>query len=428
MVRRLVGRFRRRTLGGLASSGSGAAAEVATRRVLSHRDRTGNVPVHVVWELTLACNLKCRHCGSRAGHQRAGELTTAECVDVIRQLAQLGTREISLIGGEAFIRKDWLTIIGAVRAAGIDCSMQSGAYKLSPEMIADAAAAGLQGLGISIDGPEQLHDRLRGVPGAYTAAMRALEAASQAGLAVSVNTQITAPAMPHLRDLMAAIIAAGARYWQLQLTVAMGNAVDHHELLLQPFALASLMPLIAKLHRKARRQGLSLLPGNNIGYFGPYDPLWRGQSYAYAGCAAGSNVMGLEADGTVKGCPSLPTARYTGGNVRDASLSQLWASSAALAFNRERDVDHLWGFCRECRFAASCRGGCSWTADALLGRRGNNPYCHHRVLTLARRGIRERVVKVADAPDAPFATGRFKLVEEPIPPAELRQLRLSPPD
>jgi MoaA/NifB/PqqE/SkfB family radical SAM enzyme len=31
------------------------------------RDYTELVPVHVVWEVTLACNLKCQHCGSRAG-------------------------------------------------------------------------------------------------------------------------------------------------------------------------------------------------------------------------------------------------------------------------------------------------------------------------------------------------------------------------
>jgi len=53
--------------------------------------------------------------------------------------------------------------------------------------------------------------------------------------------------------------------------------------------------------------------------------------------------------------------------------------------------------------------------DSLFGRRCNNPYCHHRVLKLAERGIRERVVKVEDAADRSFATGRFALVEEAIP-------------
>ena len=44
-------------------------------------------PVHVVWEITLACNLKCAHCGSRAGRARPDEMTTAECLAVVDQLA-----------------------------------------------------------------------------------------------------------------------------------------------------------------------------------------------------------------------------------------------------------------------------------------------------------------------------------------------------
>ena len=135
------------------------------RRRLSLRDQIDCVPVYVVWEITLACNLKCIHCGSRAGHRRARELTTDEAIDVVRQLAELGTREISIIGGEAFVRRDWLTIVRAIRDHGMDCTMQTGGYKLSRDMISQAAEAGLLGLGVSVDGLQPLHDRLRGVPG-----------------------------------------------------------------------------------------------------------------------------------------------------------------------------------------------------------------------------------------------------------------------
>jgi lipopolysaccharide biosynthesis regulator YciM len=48
----------------------------------------------------------------------------------------------------------------------------------------------------------------------------------------------------------------------------------------------------------------------------------------------------------------------------------------------------------------------------LLGRAGNNPYCHHRALELARQGLRERVVQVEKAPGTSFDHGRFELVVE----------------
>ena len=120
------------------------------------------------------------------GRPRPAELTTAECLDVIRQLAELGTREISLIGGEAFIRKDWLAIIRAVADHGIDCSLQTGAFRLSAEMIRQARDAGLWALGVSLDGLAELHDHLRGVRGSYA---KPCAAGSGAGprTATSVN-------------------------------------------------------------------------------------------------------------------------------------------------------------------------------------------------------------------------------------------------
>ncbi|MFT5458182.1 MAG: hypothetical protein ACI9K2_004687, partial [Myxococcota bacterium] len=64
-------------------------------------------------------------------------------------------------------------------------------------------------------------------------------------------------------------------------------------------------------------------------------------------------------------------------------------------------------------YAEVCRGGCSFTAHCTLGKRGNNPFCYHRVTTLAARGVRERLEHVAPAPGVPFDRGLFRLVEEP---------------
>ena len=57
-----------------------------------------------VWEITLACCFSCKYCGSKGGRARENELTTAECLDVAEQLAALGCRRVSLIGGEVVLR------------------------------------------------------------------------------------------------------------------------------------------------------------------------------------------------------------------------------------------------------------------------------------------------------------------------------------
>ncbi|MEA2190108.1 MAG: hypothetical protein QOI73_229 [Solirubrobacteraceae bacterium] len=400
----------------------GRPAEAPRRR--SERDLREFVPVHVVWELTLACNLKCSHCGSRAGRPRPDELTTAEALDIVDQLALLGTRELTLIGGEAYLRRDWTQIVAAAARHGIYCAIQTGARALTERRLRAGVDAGLGGLGVSIDGLAGSHDRLRGVGGSFDQALLTLRRAKAAGLNTSVNTQIGSQTMDDLPGLLDELAATGVGQWQLQLTVAMGNAADRPELLLQPYRLLELMPLLAELHERAGRHGIVLIAGNNLGYFGPFEHLWRRDSDErahYGGCSAGQTVIGLEADGTVKGCPSLPTLAYAGGNVRDASLGSLW--TAAADGGALRPAPDLWGFCAGCYYADVCRAGCTWTSHSLLGRPGNNPYCHHRALTLAAEGRRERIVKIRDAGPGAFAIGRFELVEEaidgsPAPPRE----------
>jgi hypothetical protein len=78
----------------------------------------------------------------------------------------------------------------------------------------------------------------------------------------------------------------------------------------------------------------------------------------------------------------------------------------------------MWGYCRGCYYNDVCRGGCTWTSHSLLGKPGNNPYCHYRTLELHKRGLRERIVKVEDAAQKSFAVGRFDLITERIDTGE----------
>jgi radical SAM protein with 4Fe4S-binding SPASM domain len=389
-------------------------------RYIDAGDLAGRVPVNVVWEITLACDLACNHCGSRAGRRRRDELTTAEAIDLIGQLAELGARDIGLIGGEAYLRKDWTELIAAITAAGMECGLQSGGRNLSEEKVAKAAAAGLKGIGISIDGLREVHDALRGVPGSYDLALAAIRRARAHGLVATVNSQINKGSMPQLREMMDVIIEAGATNWQLIVTVAMGNAADHPEMLLQPYDMLELMPLLADLAKEGRKRGLFVQPGNNIGYFGPHEAELRDvtdEELHWVGCTAGDGVLGIEADGTIKSCPGLPSP-YAGGNVRERSLRDIWENAEPLAFTRRRTVDDLWGFCRTCYYAEVCMGGCTWTAHSLFGRPGNNPMCHHRALEMDKKGLRERLVKIKDAHGLPFDHGEFEIVVEPVPARE----------
>ena len=136
---------------------------------------------HIVWELTLACDQKCLHCGSRGGKPRRDELTTREALDLVAAIAELGALEVTLIGGEAYLRRDWSAIAAEVVRCGMQCSMVTGGRHFDAGRAAEAAAAGIDNVSISIDGIGATHDQQRG-PGSFAAAVTALRHLRAAGV------------------------------------------------------------------------------------------------------------------------------------------------------------------------------------------------------------------------------------------------------
>ena len=387
------------------------------------RDRVR--PEYAVWEITLRCDLACRHCGSRAGRARPDELSTEEALDLVAQMAELGVEEATIIGGEAYLREDWHQIAAAMTAAGIGTSMTTGGRALTAERVALAKQAGIETVSVSVDGLAETHDHLRALKGSHAATMQALEHLRAAELPRSVNTQLCGINLREIEALLETLVRFEIHSWQIQITVAMGRAADHPELLLQPWQMIELMPLVARLDRRCKQLGIRLWPASNIGYFGPYEALLR-HDHAdghQTGCEAGVRALGIEANGDIKGCPSLPSADYVGGNVREHRLRDIWERADRLRFNREQRVEELWGRCADCYYATTCKSGCTWTGHVLFGRRGNNPYCHHRALELLRAGRRERVELVEAPPGLPFDHGEYRLIEEDWPADLLERAR-----
>ncbi|MBK9262477.1 MAG: radical SAM protein [Polyangiaceae bacterium] len=384
--------------------------------------------VYVVWEITLRCDLACGHCGSRAGKPRADELTTAEALDLVRQIAEMGAQEVTLIGGEAYLRDDWMQIARAIRDAGMTCTMTTGGRGMTPERAKAAFDAGVQSVSVSIDGMGPSHDMQRGVAGSFDAARAAIGHLAGAGMQVAVNSQINRISYPELGNILDLIVEEGGHSWQVQFTVPMGRAADRPEWLMQPYELLHVIPRVAELAVEAERRGVRVWTGNNVGYFGPHETELRRWTFSQEGhassCGAGMGTLGIEADGAIKGCPSLPTKDWTGGHIRQMSLRRIWDTTKELRYTRDRTVDDLWGFCRTCYYADVCRAGCTWTSHVFFGRPGNNPYCHHRALEHQSRGLRERLVQVKAPPGEAFDHGVFDIVVEPYRDEEVARLPL----
>ncbi|MFK7988536.1 MAG: radical SAM protein [Sandaracinaceae bacterium] len=382
------------------------------------RGPAGGAMSYCVWEITLKCDLGCRHCGSRAGKARPDELSTEECLDIVRQLDEIGVREVTLIGGEAYLRDDWDIIAKALVDRGLRVGITTGGRNFDADRVKRAVDAGISTISVSIDGLERTHDLQRGARGSFRAAVETAERVAKSPMRLATNTQINRLSMPELVAMSDLLHELGSKAWQVQLTVPMGRAADRPELLLQPFDLLELFPLLAWIKReKLTPRGIRIFPGNNVGYFSHYEEQLRyggdGGTH-WASCGAGTSCMGIEADGAIKACPSLPTEQYTGGHSRERSVAEVLEQTEQLTHIGKRTRDDLWGFCNGCYYADVCKAGCTWTAQVLMGKPGNNPYCIHRQLEHERNGVHERLVKVEAAPGDPFDHGRFETVLEPI--------------
>ncbi|MBI3206603.1 MAG: radical SAM protein [Myxococcales bacterium] len=375
-------------------------------------------PLLVVWETTLRCDQHCRFCGTRAGKKHPDELTTDEAMGIVDQLHEMGTAEIAVHGGEAYLRDDFLPLVKAIRARGMECTMVTGGRGFTPELADGLKAADITAVSVSVDGLEATHDDLRGLKGSHRSALRAMELLRERGVAVGSNTQVNRKNYRELEGILDLVADRGAYGWQVQLMVPMGRAAEAEDLWLQPYDILEVMPRIAAARQRADQRGVKLWPGNNVGYFGPYEHLLRSDRTRYgfsSGCGGGIRTMGIEANGDIKGCSAMASQGFVGGNVRDKRIREIWDSSPELSITRKFQLDDLWGYCRGCYYADTCKGGCVWTSSTLLGKIGNNPYCHHRALEMLREGQRERLTLVSRASGAIRDTARFELSVEAAP-------------
>jgi MoaA/NifB/PqqE/SkfB family radical SAM enzyme len=322
-------------------------------------ERIGYIPKTCVWEITRACNLRCAHCGTSAGTPRDGELDTAECIDLAQQLAALGCRLVTLSGGEPTARADWPEIARGARAAGITVNMVTNGQSRDPAaLVRQITDAGLVNVGLSLDGLEDTHDAIR-KPGSFARASETVRVLSAAGIWVDVMLTVNRLNLKEVPSVYRLAWSLGARGFRVQLGKPMGNQTDRDDLTLAPHHLLHLLPMLGRL---SRAPGPVVNVGDSIGYFSPDEKLLRGHRCTHGhwtGCWAGCQAIGIQSDGTIKGCLSLqPRAgevdRFIEGSVRESSLAAIWHRPGAFAYNRERTAADLSGECAECSYAEVC--------------------------------------------------------------------------
>ena len=323
-----------------------------------------------VWEITLACCFQCAYCGSRGGKARKNELTTAECLDVARQLAKMGCRRVSVIGGEAFMRPDWAEIVGSLTARGVKVCIITNGFRMTPRIIEDLKRVNIESVAVSVDGVREIHDACR-QKGSYDRAVDTLKTLAAAGIPVSVITSLRADNAPLLFQLYRELQKLPLFAWQIQACSPMGNAGDNGVSV--RFDAREVLQFVEET---AQAAPFMVGVADNIGYYTPEEGRVRGVPGAcFEGCAAGLTTIGIDSVGNVRGCESMYDERFIEGNLRGRTLKDIWTAPDAFAYNRRFTRKMLTGACKTCPHGGICAGGCRSYNYFTTGRLYENCLC-----------------------------------------------------
>lgn len=323
-----------------------------------------------VWEITLACCFSCKYCGSTGGKARENELSTDECLDIVHQLAELGCRRVSLIGGEVFMRRDWKRIVGELTECGIKTAIITNGFLFNDDILDDLKSVSIESVAVSLDSVEEVHDKYRQKV-SFKRATDAIDRLAGAGITVTVISTLNRECVGHLREFYDILRSKPIAAWQLQACSPMGNAaksgIDFR------FDFGEVIRFVEEYMDEAP---FAMGIADNIGYYTEGEGTLRGcRSYRFTGCHAGLTSIGIDSVGNVRGCESMYDERFIEGNLRTRRLRDIWDDPDAFAYNRKFVRRNLTGACAECEYGSSCAGGCRSYNYFVHGNIYESPAC-----------------------------------------------------
>lgn len=342
----------------------------------------GDAPRNVYWEMTIACDLACKHCRADAIHERDPlELSADEAREMMRDIREMGSMLI-LTGGDPMKRPDLFELIEYGRSIGLPLSITpSTTPTVTREAVRRFKELGVAAMGVSVDGPSaEIHDAFRGVEGTFRHSMDALAWAREFRVPVQVNTTVTTETLPHLTQLYRLLSESAAppvRRWSLFLLVPVGRGAE----LGIPSAgqVEELFEWVYETSKEApfhigtveaphyRRYWIQ----RRVAAGATREEIAAQAKRMGFGVRDGNGVIFVSHRGEVYPAGFLPYPLL--GNIRLEPLSRIYREARALL--DLRDMERLRGKCGACEYRWAC-GGSRARAYAMTGDiLESDPFC-----------------------------------------------------
>jgi radical SAM protein with 4Fe4S-binding SPASM domain len=327
---------------------------------------------------TYRCNLRCNMCflfdeqgKSLIPAPLREELPLSEWQKIIEEVAAFAPH-IYLVGGEPLLYKDLLALINYIKGAGLSCSMSTNGILLAG-MAEGIVQSGLDYLIVSMDGPEAIHNEIRGSSQAFQRTVVGLTRIKQAKAkskkstpSLSVNCVISTFNYQHLTEVVTVVHDLGLTKLQFQhpMFTDQGILRRHNELFTTLFQSKSassvgfdkgctdnieierLIQEIAEVRRVGQRLAISFLPSlrNDEDIRGYYGDL----SYKFrrGRCLTPWTEARILPNGDAPVCLGYPD--YTVGNVSQEGFAALWNNKRYRDFRRNLKTAQLFPACYRC--------------------------------------------------------------------------------
>jgi Fe-coproporphyrin III synthase len=344
----------------------------------------------VVWAVTKACNLRCVHCYASADANPApDELTDAEGYAILDDLRAFEVPAILFSGGEPLVRPATVDFIRHARSLGLSATLSTNGLFIDDAMADRLADAGLKYVGISIDGTEARHDKLRGQRGAFRGALAAIDRCRRRGIKVGMRFTVHALNREDLPEIVDLCIAHDVQRLCVYHLAYAGRGGKMQKVDLTAAETRGVVDYLARRSRLEHAAGSTLevlTVGNHtdaayvLQTLEREDPV-RAAIVAVRLCGTGGNRSGCDV-ASVDPVGNVHydqfSWHYSCGNVRQTPFSRLWreACDPRLAVLRNRSA-HLPARCRSCRFLDICNGNLRTRAEAATGDwLGDDPSCY----------------------------------------------------
>lgn len=338
-------------------------------------------PLSVLWELTDACNLNCRHCFSACGKNRSTYWDYAAALHLIDELAALKVFTLTLSGGEPLLHPRLSELIAYASERHLGIRLATNGTLVTDDFLKEIKPHNLLSAQVSIDGLASTHDVFREQSGSFQQAIEALQRFIAAGLytvmtvTVSKKNHLQIPALIEIAEEL------GVSAIKISACAPLGRARNQTENLQLSHEEARILAQSVQEKKAQVKERLEVQCAGLFPWLLEKPPAPAQTDYAPIPgpeCSAGQSSMVIAADGSVYPCVYMRTT--PAGVAGQEPLKSIWNKESAFKALRELDLKRLEGKCAGCTYRPlKCTGGCRGLALAAFGNLyGEDPTCWHR--------------------------------------------------